>query len=348
MTTNVTMQEMYRTAAAHANLARRSAELGWRHLQSEYSQDIPQVLATIETGGPWTWTLPNALPTAEGNLGIAKSSGDDELHFISATSMEEIEDQYHSMRETVELWDWLSITELRGVWYMVTYGVGYVQDVQSRERFSLESVTLFPVGEDGILGEVQIGTLANDRVNRWPEVPAEPGDIPLPLRRVHATTLHNDYLEALRKEDVDGVLATFRPNFVAAIRDYTTDDYTVLNAGSPDVMRDYYERLFARYRIVEVQLVNRVIESWWTFAELHWTVERRDGDRAGELLEFCTADIAPIGADGKFWVATGAGTDPVPSERTDAGTKPVAHERGPLAGWELPLVAESEARSREA
>lgn len=345
MTTTPTKQEMYRLAAAHANLARRSAELGWRHLQSEYTQHIPTVLATIETDGPWTWTLPNELPTAEGNQGIAKSTGSDELHFISATTMEEIDAQYHSMRETVELWDWMSINELRGVWYMVTYGVGYVQDVQSGEHFSLESATLFPIGENGILGEVQIGTLANERVNRWPEVPAKPGDIPLPLRRMHATTLHNDYVAALRDEDVDGVIATLRPDFVAAIRDYTSDDYAVLNAASPEVMRDYYERLFAKYRIRELQLVNRMIESWWTFVELHWTVERRDGDDAGKLFEFCTADLAPIGADGKFWVSTGAGTDPVPSERTDAGTKPIAHERGPKAGWELPLIAANEQSS---
>jgi hypothetical protein len=87
------------------------------------------------------------------------------------------------------------------------------------------------------------------------------------------------------------------------------------------------------------------VESWYVFAELHWTVEHRSGERAGELVEFCTADIAPIDADGKFWVRTGAGTNPVPSSRTDAGARPVAHERGPERGWEVAALADSEARN---
>jgi hypothetical protein len=59
----------------------------------------------------------------------------------------------------------------------------------------------------------------------------------------------------------------------------------------------------------DVQLVNRVAESWYVFAELHWTVEEREGAR--RTLEFCTAETAPLDADGRYWVRTGSGTDPV-------------------------------------
>jgi hypothetical protein len=344
----VNSPDIHRAAAVHASLARRAAGLGWRHLQSEYSQDIPTVLSTIETNGPWTWTLPNSLPTADGATEYAgddRSDTAEDLHYISASDMVEIRAQYESMRVTVEVWDWLSMTELRSAWYMITHGVAKLRDVQSGAWFQLESVTLFPVGDDGILGEVQIGNLANDRVNRWPEVPSSPGEIPLPMRRVHATVLHNRFVDALRAEKVDEILATMRPNVATAIRDYTVDDYAVSNTEGTQALGEHYDQLFARFRVREIQIVNRVVESWYVFAELHWTVEHRAGERAGELVEFCTADILPIDADGQFWVRTGAGTNPVSSDDTEAGTRPIAHERGPERGWEVDALAESESHN---
>jgi hypothetical protein len=340
MDTNGAASDIHRAAVVHAALTRRAAELGWGHLQSEYSQDIPTVLATIEQNGPWTWTLPNSLPTSDG---AAEYDGDQQpdtgLHYISATDMDQIREQYESMRDTVELWDWLSMTELRGAWYMVTQGVAMLRDVNSGDSFQLESATLFPVGEDGILGEVQIGNLANERVNRWPEVPTHPGEIPLPMKRVHATVLHTRLVDALRAEDVDGIVATMRPDVATAIRDYTTDPYTVSNTVGRDELAGYYRRLFERYRVREIQTVNRLVESWYVFSELHWTLEHRTGRRAGELIEFCTADLLPIDAEGTFWVRTGAGTDPVASNDTEAGTRPIAHERGPQRGWETVALA---------
>jgi hypothetical protein len=292
---------LHEEAVTHGRAAVKSGELSWRHITSEFTQDVDVVLATLQTGGPYTWTLPN-----NGFI-----PGDDALQYFSATTLPEIRATYENMRNYVQVWDWVATTEIRAGWYTLTHGVSRLRDVVKDEYLNLESITMFPVGTDGILGEVQIGDLGVARENRWPEVPSEAGETPLPMKRLHALSLHNDFLAALRSENVDGILATMRPDVATAIRDYISDDYTVLNAKGPDELAAHYTALFQRFKIKDIQIVNRLAESWFIFCEMLWTVEHRGGEQAGQVVEFCTADLAPIDPEGKFWVRTGAGTDPV-------------------------------------
>ena len=253
----------------------RAAYLGWRHLRSEYSQDIDTVLATLETNGPWTWTLPvgaMAASETDDSEHPAPESPAEVLQYVSASDMAEIREQYENMRTAVELWDWISMTDLRSSWYMLTHGVGSLTEKPLGNVFQIESVTLFPIGTDGILGEVQIGALANERLNRWPEVPTEASKVPLPLKRLQATILHNEFMEAIRAQDVERIIATMRPNVATAIRSYLTDAYEVVNAEGAGELATYYRELFERFDLKELRLVNRVVESWFVFAELHWIV----------------------------------------------------------------------------
>jgi|NGEPerStandDraft_6_1074524.scaffolds.fasta_scaffold44548_2 hypothetical protein len=338
--------ELQQFAVDQAKAAARAQYLGWRHLRSEYVQNIDTVLATIETKGPWTWTLPgDAMASAptEGDVSNAVPSNphDEVLTYVSATNMDEIRQQYVAMRKTVELWDWISMTDIRSSWYMLTHGVGSLTEKPLNTPFEVESVTLFPIGLDGILGEVQIGALANERINRWPEVPSDTNKMPLPAKRLQATLLHNQYLDALRAQDTAGIIATMRPNVATAIRSYLGDDYTVVNAEGSSALADYYDALFERFTIKEIRVVNRVVETWFIFAELHWIVEYRTGARTGQTYEFCTADVAPIDSDCKFWVRTGAGTSPVLVDLEAFDTyAPFSDERGvpERQGWEFTLV----------
>jgi hypothetical protein len=302
MTNDARPMSTHEEAVVHARAARLSGELAWKHVRSEFTQDVPTVLATLEPGGPYTWTLPN-----NGFI-----PGDSALRYYSATTLDEIRETYENMRNFVEVWDWVATTEIRSGWYTITHGVSRLRDVVKDEYLELESITMFPTGREGILGEVQIGDLGVARENRWPEVPAQPGEVPLPRKRLEVLGLHNTMLDGIRTRDVDAILSTMRPDVATAIRSYLGDDYTVLNARGPEELAAYYRALFDRYRIVELDIVNRLSESWFLFAEVHWVVEHRGGDRVGEVVEFCTADLAPIDPDGKFWVRTGAGTDPVP------------------------------------
>jgi hypothetical protein len=297
---DATSISLHEEAAIHARMSVQAGKLSWAHSKAEYTQDVDLILATLEPGGPYTWTLPNNkfLPSAA------------ELEYSSLTTLEEIRQIYVDMRKYVEVLNWEATTEIRAGWYTMTHGVSKLRDVVADEFLELESITMFPVGKHGILGEVQIGDLGVARENRWPESPAFDGDVPLPRKRQEVLGLHNAFLQALRNEDVPGILATMRPDVATAIRSYLTDEYVVLSAG-PDELAAYYEALFTRFKIHDVQIVNRIAESWFLFSETHWVVEHRSGERAGQVVEFCTADMAPIDPNGKFWVRTGAGTDPV-------------------------------------
>ena len=90
MSSDDTVLDMHEEAVAHARRANRAAYLGWRHLRSEYSQDMEFVLSTIETKGPWTWTLPlggmaGAEDAAPGRTETT-ADGPEHLQYISAAT----------------------------------------------------------------------------------------------------------------------------------------------------------------------------------------------------------------------------------------------------------------------
>jgi hypothetical protein len=248
------------------------------------------------------WTLPN---TTFPQLDTGTPA------YVAATTISEIREQYEILRKNIEVYDWQAITELRTNWYVFTHGVANSRIVATGEMVQGESLTMFPVGEDGILGEVQVGHVGVARENRWPEAPTTAGEVPVPRKRLEALALHDAYLRALRTQDIDGIAATMRPDVAMAIRSYLDDESATVTTAGLGELRRYYAQLFERFHVRDVQLVNRVAESWYVFAELHWTVEYRAGERAGAVAEFCTAATTPIDPEGRFWVQTGQGTDPV-------------------------------------
>ena len=76
-------------------------------------------------------------------------------------------------------------------------------------------------------------------------------------------------------------MTTVRDDTATAIRSYLTDDYTVVTTMGAAELATHYTELFERFKIIDIDLVNRIIESWFVFAELYWTVEYRTDDPAG-------------------------------------------------------------------
>ena len=218
------------------------------------------------------------------------------------------------MRDAVQVWDWISMTDIRTGYYMITHGVARLKDVATSELVPTSSRS--PCSLSGTTASSARCRSATSRTSVRAAGRRSAGDdgmVPLPSTSCRRRMLHNEYMDALRAEDVDRIVATFRPNTANAIRSYLTDDYTVFNAEGVEELGDYYRALFDRYAIKDIRMINRVVESWFVFADLHWTVEAKTGDAAGQTFEFCTADLAPIDADGQVLGAHGIGTDPVPS-----------------------------------
>ena len=288
-----TGQSVHEEAVAHAHAAQQSGTLTWRHIQAEYTQDVHQIAATLAADAPLAWTL------------AREGDSEGSWRFLTGTTVDEIRGQYETLREAIEIHGWNALVEIRQGWYTLTHGVVTLKQVASGLTTQSETVALFPVGHDGILGELQIGT-----VGRRPDgrTPSDEGQQP-PHARLAALISHDAYVEALRTENVDDIVAAHSPKGAVAIRSYLTDESSLLNTNDIEAVREYFAELFLRYRVRDIHLVNRVAEAWYVFAELHWIVEERAGD--GRTLEFCTAEISPLDPEGKYWIRTGAGTDPV-------------------------------------
>jgi ketosteroid isomerase-like protein len=280
-------------AVAHARRAERAGDLSWAHIYSEYTQDPSTIAETLATGVPLAWTL--ARPSdADGGA----------FRFLAGTTKDEVRQQYERLRKELEIHGWEPLLEIRTGWYTMSQGISTLKLVPSGQTTKGETVVMFPVGTDGILGELQVAT-----VGRLPDGRAPVDADRLPLRRMAVLAEHDAYIAALRAEDVDRIVDSHVPDAAIAIRSYLTDASSLLNVNGSAAIRAYYRELFSRYRVLDVQLVNRVAETWYVFAELHWTVEERSGP--GRTLEFCTADVASIDGERRYWVRTGAGTDPV-------------------------------------
>jgi hypothetical protein len=296
--TQATAQTLREEAVAHAHLAKRAADLSWRHIFAEFSQDPDQIAATLATDAPIAWAL------------ARESSADGGAYrFLTGTTIDEVRGQYQTLRKELEIHGWEPLLEIRGGWYTMSQGISTLRVAATGQMHKGETVVMFPVGTDGILGELQVGT-----VGRLPDGRAPVDEDRLPLRRMAVLAEHDQYIEALRTEDVDYIVGAHFDDAAIAIRSYLADESSLLNVAGADAIRAHYTQLFQRYRVLDVQLVNRVAETWYVFAELHWTVEERGG--SGRTVEFCTGDLNSINNERKYWVRTGAGTDPVEVRRS--------------------------------
>jgi hypothetical protein len=296
--TQATAQTLREEAVAHAHLAKRAADLSWRHIFAEFSQDPDQIAATLATDAPIAWAL------------ARESSADGGAYrFLTGTTIDEVRGQYQTLRKELEIHGWEPLLEIRSGWYTMSQGISTLRVAATGQMHKGETVVMFPVGTDGILGELQVGT-----VGRLPDGRAPVDEDRLPLRRMAVLAEHDQYIEALRTEDVDYIVGAHFDDAAIAIRSYLADESSLLNVAGADAIRAHYTQLFQRYRVLDVQLVNRVAETWYVFAELHWTVEERGG--SGRTVEFCTGDLNSINDERKYWVRTGAGTDPVEVRRS--------------------------------
>jgi hypothetical protein len=283
---------LHEEAVSHARFAERSGRLMWEHIESEYTQDVDQIAATLDSTAPLAWAL--ALETAGGGS----------FRFLTGTTVDEIRSQYGVLRQQLEIHGWRGTVELRQGWYTMTQGAGIIKSVASGTTHMSETVNLFPNGTDGILGELQCGI-----VGRTPDGLVPVDDPDLPRRRLDALERHEAYVASLLSGDVATIVAAHNPAVAVAMRNYLTDESTQLSIEGADAIGEYFAAFYEKYDVREVRLVNRLVERWFDFGELHWLVEERGGAR--RALEFCTAELAPFDAEGRYWIRTGAGTDPI-------------------------------------
>ncbi len=270
-----------------------------RHINEEIAaRDVTNLTALVDSlapDGPYAYTiLPQVRPDGSVSLPVL-------------TSREEIHDAYRMIRGMSELHQVVGLTEVRGAWYLFqdSLTVGAPKGTPLNRR---QTLGLFPSGVgSGITGELVWMRLPRAKLGAPDEVDALTGDSLVDRENVYLG--HLRFLDALRANDLDGVLDSVHPLGASAIRNYVGDDASLVELSGPDAHRAWFGALLERYEFRSIEPLVQVTEDWYVFAELRIVVAPRTG---GAELAFNTAEFHMVARDGRFIARIGHGTEPVP------------------------------------
>jgi hypothetical protein len=264
------------------------------HNEAEVVGSVPGLLDTLAPSDTYAYMLmPDFQP--DGSIRLPISTTRDEIRAI-----------YEIVRGRSDVISEEPVIELRTPWYAWWETVSTGQRKGSTERHEHPLAVLSPAGSaDGITGEIIWPLLPWEMLGTGADTTTGKGD---GLLRQELRLRHMRILEAIAAEDVDAFLAELDPGAASAVRDHVHDTDALVELVGHDGHRAHYEALFARYEIVSVELVHRVTQPWYLFAETRLTVRERAS--AGRTLAFHTADILAPGKSGTLIAWLGWATEP--------------------------------------
>jgi hypothetical protein len=222
------------------------------------------------------------------------------------TTRDEIADAYAFIRGLSDLHEVIGLTEIRGAWYLFQDNMTRGAAKGSDQLNTRQTLSIFPSGAGtGITGELVWLRLPRAQLGAPDEVDVIDDDPELARKQVFDQ--YARYLDALRANDVDGVLAVLHDRGASAVRDYIADSGTLAELTGTDAHRAWYHAFFEKYEIRSVQPLYQVTQDWYVFAELRITVAQRGSDRT---LAFHTAEFHVPAKDGRFIARIGHGTEP--------------------------------------
>jgi hypothetical protein len=201
--------------------------------------------------------------------------------------------------------------ELRSEWYVFHEGIAKVLDKNTGTiAEGGETIALFPVTKaTGITGELVWSRVPRTSLGSSADGPK--ADLSRVERRRDVMEKQGAFFDALKGSDVDGMLAVLSGGVQSAVRDYLNDTGTVIGLDDKESHRSFYTSLFDKYDIQSVDLLRRVVQEWYGFAEVRITAEVHGGEHSGGTVAFHTAEFFVPANDGRFVVRIGHGTDPV-------------------------------------
>lgn len=264
------------------------------HNEAEVAGSVPGLLETLAPNGPYGYML------------MPEFRPDGSLRFPISSSREEVRAIYEIVRGNSDVISEEPIIELRTPWYAFWETVSTGQRKGSAERHGHPLAVLSPAGSsDGITGEIIWPLLPREMLGTGEDTTTGVDDYTL---RRDLRSRHLRMVDALAAADVDGLLAELDPGSAAAVRDYVHDTDALVELVGLDGQREHYEAFFARYEMMSVELLHRVTQPWFLFAETRLTVRERSSDAT---RAFHVAEILAPGKSGTLVGTLGWGTDPV-------------------------------------
>ena len=294
------------------DLLRKSAEAqvhaateGLNHVAMEQTGHVPTILETLVSRGPWAWAI-MMIPQPDGSIVLPVQ-----------TTFEAIEEIYTQIRGHSDILAASPVVEVNGTWYSMLEAFATAQVKETGDVGEYEMVLVLPVTNGpGITGE--LCWIKMDRRTLGKDLPLAEPKSSAEIRK-HLLGLHDQLMESLRANDAEALVELFSPGCQCAIRDYVADTGTITGLDDVSGLREHYLAFFEQYEVRSVDLLQRVVQDWYLFAELRIEVSARSTlDR--KRLAFHTATILVPGKEDRFIVQIGHGTDlSQPSGDSDSG-----------------------------
>jgi hypothetical protein len=281
---------------ASAIWAGHTARQGALHAIPEYDADVPAIMDTLVPDGPYAWMIFPQVVDGVPRLPIL-------------TSHQEVADGYTMCWTITRMLGIRNISELRGNWYVFAEQLSHNRSPTGQETRG-ELVTLLTatsVDIPGINGEMCWARKARAELGASRPAQSSATVSESELRR-QLCDLHDRYLEALRANDIGGMLAEMNEDVQSPVRDYVDDTGALIGLDGVAAHRAHFGAFFAKYEVLSVDMLDRVSQEWYLFAEIRLTVRERDG--AGRTLAFHTAEMFIPAHDGRIIARIGHGTDP--------------------------------------
>lgn len=276
-----------------ARAALRAADEGIRHVGFEIEGDVEKILTTLAPQGPYGFTVRQEMLE------------DGTLKMRVQTTFDEIREEYQITRDMCDVHTHTPLVDVRANWYLFQEVVNTGCRRGGSQINTTEVLVLLPVASGGgITGEIFWYRVPPEMLGRGPV----PADVPTGGRelRMHNLAKHDSYLDALRGGDVEGMLALMNDSVQLGVRDYVNETGTLTTPDDKATYGTYWRGFLAKYDVVSVEILERVVQEWYVFCEQRLTLRRRD---SGKTVAFHTAEFFVPAKDGLFIAQIGHGTD---------------------------------------
>ncbi len=281
-------------AAASAHAYEQAIVHVGEEIKARDPNNLTTLVGSLAAEGPYAYTI------------LPEVGADGSVKLPVLTTKEQIAEAYAFIRGLSDLHEVIGLTEVRGAWYTFQDNISRGGPKGTDIRNNRETLALFPSGAGtGITGELVWVRVPRERLGAPDEVDIVDPD-PLLARR-QLFDQYARYLDALRANDIEGVLDVLHDGVASAVRDYVADTGTLVELSGKDAHRAWYRAFFDRYEVRSVQPLYQVTEDWYVFAELRLTVAPRGTDRT---IAFHTAEFHMPAKNGRFIARIGHGTEP--------------------------------------
>lgn len=258
-----------------------------RHIVSEQTNDVDQVMATVSRRV--CYLVPDVTSLA--------------TDLLVLTEREDVRQYYLHERSFMERASSTLLAELTSDWYTFLETRAITRQVATGTLHQNDVVVLIPVAEDGIVGEVLITR------RPWLDVysgtagplPGRPPEGDATAWRSRAMKSHETFLDGLRAGQPEDAAAAFRNNAQVAVVDLASPPFGALAGVGLEAAIRRCAMVLDALADPEVLLLNRIIGDWYVFAE--WLVrgtarsDRIYGVGEGQKVEVRNASIFGVGDD---------------------------------------------------